>query len=410
MQEQPRAGELAPFDMAVLKSNGIGGRLQQWVIDNLRPVFALLRTVKPNLRVCGMVVVTRREDVEAVLADTEAFTVRFGKRVAALHPGAPVVFGLGTDGPQYAETLKQVSPAMGLEDIPRIAGILREHVEPQVATERAIDVGGLARLTQAKLGERYLGLAIGGGLADFAWWCLAVGNYGFGPQKPNSPAWDVGRGAGARIAATMQRSIALARAVPDRETVVGRLILAGLADDPIEAALTGLASALIPASTMAITHAVQVLLRWPEAMQAARAAALARDDERLGRCLLEAVRFRPIFPGPFRDCAIERTIAAGTSRKVRARAGDLVLPATQSAMFDGRRVTAPGVFNPDRSASDTLVFGFGRHWCFGYAVGTVQLVETLRPLLVRGFHQSRADRAATTYFGAFPERLRVQLA
>jgi cytochrome P450 len=78
-------------------------------------------------------------------------------------------------------------------------------------------------------------------------------------------------------------------------------------------------------------------------------------------------------------------------------------------MFDRRRVVAPKAFNPVRCPADTLVFGYGRHWCAGFAIGRAQLVETLKPLLKRSFYQRRAQRKAITYFGAFPEYLPLTL-
>lgn len=410
MDANPPAAELAPFDPASLRDNSLLARVLRWGLDHLGPVFAVLRRFWPNLRLSTLVILTGREDVEAVLADTEAFHVRFGTRVADQHPGRGPVFGLGTDGASYAPALKQVSATMGFGDLPWVAGMLRGYVAPQVATAQCVDLGALARLAQAELGRRYLGLSITPEvLPQFALWCLAMGNYAFGPQKPGSKAETAARGAGERVAALMQVSIAHARVDPDPDMLLGRLIAVGLDDATIDATLTGLLCALVPASTLAILHSAQVLLARPEAMAVSRAAALADDDEALGRCLLEAVRFKPIFPGPFRDCVMDRIIADGTSRKILVRAGDLVLPATQSAMMDRRRVTDPGVFNPGRPAADTLVFGFGRHWCFGFAVGQIQLVETLKPLLKRGFSQSRTDRADTRYFGTVPEHLPVQL-
>jgi cytochrome P450 len=268
----------------------------------------------------------------------------------------------------------------------------------------------LALRAQAHLGARYLGLAVADDrLPDFALWCLAIGHYAFGYRKPGTVDWDAGRGAGAQLAATMRQSIVRAREAPDPDTLIGRMVAADFEGPAIDAALTGLLSALVPASTQAITNAAQVLLGRPRAMAAAQAAAWAGDDSELERVLVEAVRFKPIFPGPFRDCVKERVIGANCFVSVRARPGDLVLPATQSAMFDRRRVNAPRRFDPGRAASDSLVFGYGPHWCFGFAVGRMQLVETLKPLLQRGFRQTKADRAAVSYFGTVPEHFPVHL-
>ena len=124
---------------------------------------------------------------------------------------------------------------------------------------------------------------------------------------------------------------------------------------------------------------------------------------------LRSVALPADLPGLFRECIADGVIAGGTARQRHVRAGDVVFASTASGMFDPQRVAAPGRFDPDRPAADTMLFGFGRHWCVGFAVGRVQLIETLRPMLRRGFRQPWADRFNITWFGTFPESLMVRL-
>ena len=392
------------------------GRVAQWFMAHARWLFAALRTFHPNLRLGRYVLVTRRDDVEEVLSHADCFHVRFGTRLAALHPEAPAtpIPGIGTDGPQYPPALETISQVVPFADIPAVTAIVRHFAEASVAGRTRLDAGALAWLTQAELGRRYLGLNLNdGNLSRFGLCCLAIGNYIFGPQTETSAAFQAGRGAAAEISGMLRRSIAHARAAPPSATgpatVLGRLVVAGLDDCIIESTLTGLLAALVPASTLAVINTVQVLLRQPNAMAAARAAAVAGDDVALFRCLFEALRFQPILPGLFRECIADGVIAGGTARQRHVRAGDVVFASTASGMFDPQRVAVPGRFDPDRPAADTMLFGFGRHWCVGFAVGRVQLIETLRPMLRRGFRQPWADRFNITWFGTFPESLMVRL-
>ena len=65
----------------------------------------------------------------------------------------------------------------------------------------------------------------------------------------------------------------------------------------------GMIDGFVPTNTMACGHILEMLLRKPVFMAHAQAAASADDDALLKRCLFEAMRFKPLNPGPFRSCA-----------------------------------------------------------------------------------------------------------
>jgi cytochrome P450 len=400
------------FDPSLLRDNSLSARATQFLLNHPARLFAVLRRVRPILRIGGFVVVTRRDDVEEALSNPDAFQSRLAPRLADLHPDAPnaPVFKLGTDGPGHAESLRSVSQAMRMTDLPRIGEILRRFVEPRVAGQFALDAGELTRLAQTHLGCRYLGLDVDPtAIPRFALCCLALGNYVLGAQAKSSTQWLAGRGAAAEVSAVIRRSIATARLNGGTGTVLHRLLDQHVDDATIEATLSGLLFGLVGGGTTAATHALQILLERPRAMRAAQETASAGDDVALGRVLLEALRLRPIVPVVFRDCTTDSVIAGGTRRSLQVRKGELVAAAVQSAMADPRWVATPDAFNPNRPAADSMVFGFGLHSCVGFAIGRTQLVETLKPLLRRRIVQSQPDRRATTYFGTTPETLRVQL-
>ena len=80
----------------------------------------------------------------------------------------------------------------------------------------------------------------------------------------------------------------------------------------IRAILIGMIDGFVPTNTMAGGHILEMLLRKPVFMARAQAAASADDDALLKRCLFEAMRFKPLNPGPFRSCAEDYTIASST--------------------------------------------------------------------------------------------------
>jgi len=141
----------------------------------------------------------------------------------------------------------------------------------------------------------------------------------------------------------------------------------------------------------------------------AEAAALADDDELLWRCLFETLRFKPINPGPFRECAEDYTIADGSPSAKRIPAGTRLLVSTQSAMFDERGVVQPKEFRPDRPSHESMVFGYGLHWCIGAFLARAQITQTFKPLLKkRGLRRAPGRDGDLQTIGLMPAHLSVQ--
>ena len=379
--------------------------LADWLIDKLTaPAFRLLRALPFILR-RPCVIVSRSEDVREVLADHRGFQVRFGDRTRELD-STLAEFGMGTDRDDaYRASLRQVMPALRLEDAPWVGDIAKRVAREAVAA--AGDTMDLAR--EVAIGvpvavcRGYIGLAVDDP-GVFGLWPLAMGNYAFATQTQASDAYRVAAAGAGCIAEVMLRSIAEARMGGAGDTVLARMLGAGVEERIVRTTLTGLITGLVPATAMAVSNVSRVLMDRPEAMTAARDAAMAEDDALLGRCLVEALRFKPIFPGPFRTCSGDRVIAAGTARAAHVKDGAVVLAATQSAMRDGRAVRNPGRFDPSRPATDTMVFGHGRHWCVAAAVALAHVTQAMKPILLRGRFR---PAGRISYFGAFPEHLPI---
>jgi cytochrome P450 len=394
------------FNPSLLRSTSVGERLWNWAMGAPSfVIFALLRGLLPNPRAKKTVFVTRRQDVEWVLSQTDRFEVRLSERMAGLAPKKLAVFGLGTDGNHYDASRKLSSQGVRFGDDRPIAAMLRTIVPPRVAGD-TVDVAELARTAQVHVARAYLGLHVTDDeLPDLALRILAVANYGLGSGGITTKPGQAAKGAAPRLYDILQDAIAR----PKRDTVTERLIASGARSDTIEATLAGLAVALLAAPTLAITNIAGVLAKRPVAQDAAGAAMRAGDEARLHRVLLEALRFQPISPGPVRFCTADTIIAAGTLRQRSAKKGDTIIAATQSAMFDPRAVQRPRDFDPDRAPEESLVFGFGRHNCLGFMLARAQITETLRPLLLRGISQTREQRRAVTSFGLFRENFFVTL-
>ena len=251
----------------------------------------------------------------------------------------------------------------------------------------------------------------------FADCLIAMSAYIFGPpsDKPSDKIATV-RAAASYIRPLIDQAIRNARRTEDRSrSIVARLIgmqergAGDPSDEMIRTELFGMATGFVPTNTIASGNVLEMLLRRPEFMARARKAALADDDELLWRSLFETMRFKPINIGPFRECVKDYTIAEGSSNAKRIPAGARVLVSTQSAMFDERSVVKPKTFDPDRRNHESMVFGYGLHWCIGAFLAAAQITQTLKPLLKRpGLRRAPGREGRMQMIGLMPAHLTVE--
>jgi len=237
----------------------------------------------------------------------------------------------------------------------------------------------------------------------------------FGDPTDSPALRRVGLAAGDLMRPFIDGAIAEAKTTPATGPVLARMIDLqrnghdGFTDEVIRTILIGMISGFVPTNTMAAGNMLDMLFERPDFLAQARAAALAGDDDLLKRCLFEVMRFKPLNPGPFRFCAQDYTIAEGSLRAKRVRAGTPILAGTFSAMFDARRVKAPFKFDSDRPATDYMLFGSGLHWCTGYFIAAAQITQTLKALLVKnGLRRAKGKEGKLQMLGPFPEHLIVE--
>ena len=203
------------------------------------------------------------------------------------------------------------------------------------------------------------------------------------------------------------------------ETLVERLVVLQsqqpVSDAEIRAILVGLATGFIPTNTLAAARMLDVLLKRPEAMAAATAAALGDDLPAMRRIVLEAGRLNPaLAPGQWRYCP-RGTILEVDGRKRVIPAGTTLLVSTMSAMRDARVISNPGKFDPDRKGPDgqwqdpDLLFGVGPHTCLGKHLAIEQISALFSTLLRQPGLKPVAGRAGKLKsVGPFPRSLTMQ--
>jgi cytochrome P450 len=419
------ATDIAPaesFDSNDLraKEGGIVARLTERVLDNPQWLFALLRCFWPIPSFRNWVFVTRCDDVQEVLSHDRDFPVPFGPKIRELNGGPNFILGM-EDGTEYRRYQKQVMQAFRYEDVSAVVAPMANALATQIIAEskgRLDAVQDLITRVPTRISARYYGVPVPESMeVEFGHWTMAMSTYMFGDPTNYPPYARAARAGGARLRPIVDQAIADAKHAGGAgdETVLQRLVAMqaagapGLSDEVIRAYLIGMITGFVPTNTMGAGHMLEMLFRRPDFMAHTRAAALANDDELLRRCLFEAMRFMPLNPGPFRDCASTYTIAAGTKRAKTVTAGMKLVASTQSAMFDGRRIANPRAFDPNRKPSESMLFGYGLHWCIGAFIASAQITQTLKPLLVRGnLRRAQGRDGQLQKLGPFPEHLVVE--
>jgi cytochrome P450 len=167
----------------------------------------------------------------------------------------------------------------------------------------------------------------------------------------------------------------------------------------------------VDTTSKAIAYAVDELLRRPQQLAEARAAALSDNDDALTHYVFEALRFKPQSAALLRLCEKPYTLAKGTGRDTAIKPGTLIFAAASSAMFDPAYIEAPEEFRNDRDLDlDYLHFGYGRHMCFGRFISRLQIVGVIKELLRAGeLQRIPGAEGEIKQDGPFPDSLVVEI-
>ncbi len=434
------------FDVEALRLKGITALVARVVGNPSQRVYGILRRWLPNLRLPQYVyftkylpvpiprfwvLVTRYEDVDEVLSRNDVFKVPWSAETKLLNDGHEngTNFILGLDGErpeegggEYDWQLAQVMHAFRREDVATIVVPVARDAATSIVDRCGGRLDAVEKLVTAvplTICQSYYGVTIPAPL-DFTHWTIAMSGYLFGPPFDRPRIHETVLAGADRTRAVVDAAIELeirrAREDPDTKsaTVLQRLAREHCRDPGkmtrliIGSFLMGMIVGFVPTNTVAGGHILEMLLSRRDFLEAAQAAAQAGDDDLLARTLFEAMRFMPLNPGPWRQCARDYTIAAGTWRATRIRKGRYVVAGTQSAMFDPRQVGNPNTFDPGRDASDSMLFGYRLHWCAGIHIARAQITQTLKPLLLRRNLRRAPGKAGTLQLlGLFPEHLEV---
>jgi cytochrome P450 len=390
-----------------------------------RAVFSVLRAFWPTLRIgrplvkaypsTATVIVTRRADVEDVLRRDADFEVVYEPRMREITEGANFFLGM-QPGAEYERDVSAMRLAMRRTDVAeRVAPRAAKQAEAIVAAAGSeIDVPkDLAGPVAHDMVATYLGLP-GPDRETMSGWATTLFWFLFNDLGASEEVGAKARAAAAGLRDWIGAEIARRKAAPDRpDDVLGRCLklqqagAPGMHDKGIRDNLIGLVIGAIPTLSKASTLALDELLRRPDALAGAQAAARAGDAEGVAAHVFEALRFNPHNPVVYRRATRTLRLSPATLRARTIPEGAMVFAATHSAMFDPLAIDDPRQFRTDRPWGTYIHWGYGTHICFGDAINRAVIPAILTPLLAQGDLKALAPREDGGT--PFPQSLRVEI-
>ncbi|MEP6564053.1 MAG: cytochrome P450 [Mesorhizobium sp.] len=411
-KSQRPLSEMPPFDLGRLRNNGIASRIAHFFLDDPRWLLALLRRFWPNLAIGNFLLVTRNADVRDILERGDEFETPYGPEMAELARGSNFILGM-QDGADYRRMKSSVLSAFPPAEVEAVVRPIAARHSREIMTHArpGFDaIADLMKIVPVHICRDYFGIEIDDE-SEFADWAIALSALFFSDPTASATTRELAVVAGDRLIRVIDRSIdAIRGKAANSEQPLPRLVAlmdqGRLSRPDLHSIMLGMIAGFVPTNLLAGGNCLDVILSRPEARQAVDAA--LADTERLDKAILEAMRFKPIWVGPWRYTARDATIAKGTRRERLVKAGTVVMPATLSAMFDPEAVQNPNAFDTSRPPRDYLVFGHGIHLCIGAEIARIQIGESLRALFQKqGLRRARGGAGRMTYIGAYPESLKV---
>lgn len=413
-KSQRPLSEMPPFDIERLRAKGLASRIANFFFGDPRWALALLRRFKPSLGFGNFLLVTRNADVRDILERGEEFETPYGPEMAELARGSNFILGM-QDGAAYRQMKSSVLSAFPPAEVEaKVRPIAARHSKDiMAAASPGFDaIGGLMKIVPVHICRDYFGLEIDDE-SEFADWAIALSALFFSDPTAKPATRELAVVGGDRLIKLIDRSIdAIREKGAKNEQPLARLVAlldqGRMSRPDIHSIMLGMIAGFVPTNVLAGGNCLDVILSRPDARQAIDAALAENDTAKLDRAIMEAMRFKPIWVGPWRYTSRDTVIAKGTPRERLVKAGTVVMPATLSAMFDPEAVQNPNDFDTTRPYRDYLVFGHGIHLCIGAEIARIQIGESLRALFGKEKLRRAPGKAGLLInIGAYPESLKV---
>jgi cytochrome P450 len=385
---RPAPPDAAEFDLLLpLRSAG--------TLENPYPVYSLLRSVRPVLRVPvpgddgpGVWLLTRHRDVDLALRDPRFSADRLRAPIVRdnlermptfLRQGAE---GLRTmlvmDPPDHTRIRKLANKAFTPKRVaalgPRIEAIVAEHLDAMARGESADLIHDLAEPLPAIAIAELLGVPPEDHRRFRGWSSQLINSLGVPSLEERQR---LGTEAAGRILGYLAEIIAARRAEP-RDDLISALIQAqddrdALSDPELLATCNLLLLAGHETTTNLIGNGMLALLREPDEL-----ARLRRDPDLVPSAVEELLRF---------DGPVQATVRVATEDVPLddhvIPEGAFVLVSIGAANHDPAVFADPERLDVGRDPNPHLAFGFGAHFCMGAALARLEARAAFRGLLAR---------------------------
>jgi len=396
---------------------GLKEALTAWGMEQLPLVFRVARAVWPIPHFGTTVIATRYDHVREVLLNDDAFGVPYRPKLDVIMGGQPFFLGMG-DTQQYRDDTAAMRKVVRTDDIPtRLVPAVEDEAEKIVTSAGGSleVVDALVRRVTFDVLGAYFGIPDPPN-GDLRVWATRLFEFQFadpgGDRALRAEVDEIAPALRGHIQAQIEQR--RAQGNTRRDDVLGRCLEMqangepGFRDDQVRTALMGFIVGGPPQPPMVVPQALEQLLRRPDALAGAHAAASSGNDELLAGYVFEAMRFDPLAPALPRRALMDCAIAEGTAWARKVPKDATVLAAFSSAMMDERRVPEPRTFNPRRMPHEYMHFGYGLHTCFGIHINQALLPSMLKPLLKRpGLRRAPGRPGHLLKRGAFADQLYV---
>nr|WP_315483914.1 cytochrome P450 [uncultured Undibacterium sp.] len=397
----------------------IATQIKTWAGNNLPFIFAILRTVKPNLVLKEFALITRFSDVQEALSRPNALGVTYAEKMTKITAGSNFFLGMD-DTPSYTRDVSNMRLVVRRADVSQIITPMVEQFAQQLvnrATGKIEMVSQLSSIVPCQFSAAYLGIA-GPSQQELFDWTSSMFAYLFYPNNPP----EVDQAAltnSVKTCAYLDQLIAQRKQAAESGTnsddIIDRCLqlqasgTPGMSDLEIRNNLIGIIIGLMPTTSKCAVLVIDYLLDHPALLAQAQAAALQDDNEKLRKFMLEALRFNSFGAGIFRIANEDYVIASGSMRSKKIKKGTKVLVALQSAMLDGRELDDPKSFRLDRPDYQYMHFGYGMHTCFGQYINMVQIPMIVKSLLrCKNLRRAAGEEGKVRYQNSFPVSLHLE--
>jgi cytochrome P450 len=336
------------------------------------PMFAEMRRTNPVSHVSMMnresYVVTRYDDVAAVLRDGDTFSSRANAEVGKFM-GRTIIEMDGKEHTRHRAIISSIFSARAIDALqPVIDAFVHERIDGFVRDGRADLVTALTTVFPVQVIAHIVGVPRTD-YASFMRWSLDLIAFSKNPQR--------GREASRTLHDYLQPIVREHRAAA-RDDVIAKLVTGtvegvGLTDDEVISFLRLLMPAGAETTSRLMASMLFALLVEPERLERVRA-----DRSLVPWAIEETLRWETPVLFVARQ-AMRATEIAG----VAVPEGMTVSAVIASANRDETHYSDADRFDLDRHADDHLSFGFGRHFCLGYHLAKMEARAALTAVLDR---------------------------